>query len=397
MTGPLLRDPLLSGDITVDRAEITVPETLGGGAAALDVKHIDASKAVRETLRRAKASDGTPVPRSRPSVVRLDVNVSAPSRMFVRGRGLDAELGGSVRLTGPITGIQPVGGFRLIRGRLSILGQRITFDEGTVSLVGDLDPFLDFVARSSGSDITVFITVRGRVSDLDITFSSQPELPQDEVLARLIFNRGINELSAFQIAQLAAAAAELAGGSNNSLLGGLRAATGLDDLDVVTDSEGNAAVRAGRYIQDNVYLGIEAGEQRVDARHDQPRHYRGSEGAGFARREWRYRSRHLLREGLLTGFLACGDRRQVPSGLAGVARQRTRAICQAWQGSCRWHDRLPRLALCRMPLHGAVSRTERFFRNPPQANNFASSLSLSSEPSPIQSCTFPWGHDAKPL
>ena len=130
MTGPLLRDPLLSGDITVDRAEITVPETLGGGAAALDVKHIDASKAVRETLRRAKANDGTPVPRSRPSVVRLDVNVSAPSRMFVRGRGLDAELGGSVRLTGPITGIQPVGGFRLIRGRLSILGQRIDVRRG---------------------------------------------------------------------------------------------------------------------------------------------------------------------------------------------------------------------------------------------------------------------------
>ena len=86
-----------------------------------------------------------------------------------------------------------------------------------------------------------------------------PQLPQDEVLARLIFNRGINELSPFQIAQLAAAAAELAGGGNKSLLGNLRAATGLDDLDVVTDSAGNAAVRAGRYISDNVYLGVEAG------------------------------------------------------------------------------------------------------------------------------------------
>ena len=48
----------------------------------------------------------------------------------MRGRGLDAELGGSVRLTGPVTNIQPVGGFSMIRGRLSILGQRITFDEG---------------------------------------------------------------------------------------------------------------------------------------------------------------------------------------------------------------------------------------------------------------------------
>lgn len=259
MNGALMRDPVITGDVTVERAEITVPDSLGGAAAMIDVIHLNAPEAVRQTLARARANDGTPTPESRPSVLRLDVTVRAPARIFVRGRGLDAELGGSVRLTGPATDIQPVGGFNMIRGRLSILGQRITFDEGTVSLVGDLDPYLDFVARSSGNDITVFITVRGRVSDLAINFSSQPELPEDEVLARLIFNRGLSELSALQIAQLAAAAAELAGGSNTSLLGSLRGATGLDDLDVVTDSEGNAAVRAGRYIQDNIYLGVEAG------------------------------------------------------------------------------------------------------------------------------------------
>ena len=261
ITGALTRDPLLAGRIDVERAEITVPDTFGGSAASIDVIHRNAPAAVRETLARARANDGTPTPSARPSVMRLDVAVSAPARVFIRGRGLDAEVGGDVRLTGPVTNIQPVGGFRLIRGRLSILGQRITFDEGTVTLVGDLDPYIDFVARSAGNDITVFITVRGRVSDLDIGFSSQPELPEDEVLARLIFNRSLSELSALQIAQLAAAAAELAGGSNTSLLGSLRGATGLDDLDVVTDSQGNAAVRAGRYIQDNIYLGVEAGAQ----------------------------------------------------------------------------------------------------------------------------------------
>ena len=261
VTGALARDPLISGDIAVERAEITVPENLGGGAASIDVVHRNAPGPVRATLERARANDGTPTPTSRPSVVRLDVSVSAPARIFVRGRGLDAELGGQVRLVGPITDIQPVGGFNLIRGRLAILGQRITFDEGTVTLVGDLDPFINFVARSGGSDIVVIITISGRVSAPDITFSSQPELPEDEVLARLIFKRGIGELSPFQIAQLALAAAELAGGSNTSLLGSLRQATGLDDIDVVTDSEGNTAVRAGRYIQDNVYLGVEAGSE----------------------------------------------------------------------------------------------------------------------------------------
>lgn len=256
--GALARDPLISGTINVARAEISVAGSLGG-PTAIDVRHVNPPARVSATLRRARADDGTPTPSARPSVARLDVRVVAPNQIFVRGRGLDAELGGEVRLTGPVTSIQPVGAFNLIRGRLSILGQRITFDEGTITLIGDLDPFIDFVARSEGADITVFITVRGRVSDPVIEFSAQPELPQDEVLARLIFNRGVTELSPLQIAQLAAAAAELAGGSDTSLLQSLRGATGLDDLDIVTDSEGNAAVRAGRYIQDNVYLGVEAG------------------------------------------------------------------------------------------------------------------------------------------
>lgn len=259
LQGPLARDPLLSGNIDIARAEILVPDGLGSNAAQLRVRHRNAPPAVRQTLKRARAEDGTPMPSSRPSVMRLDIAVNAPARIFVRGRGLDAELGGSVQLTGPVTSVRPVGAFRLIRGRLSILGQRITFDEGTVTLVGDLDPFLNFVARSRGSDIVVFINVTGRVSDLDISFSSQPGLPEDEVLARLIFKRSVGELSPLQLAQLAAAAAELAGGGNSSLLGSLREATGLDDLDVVTDSEGNTAVRAGRYIQENIYLGVEAG------------------------------------------------------------------------------------------------------------------------------------------
>jgi translocation and assembly module TamB len=261
ISGPLARDPLIAGQIFVERADLSAPENLGGGPAAIDVIHRAPPPPVRATLERARATDGTPVPAERPAVARLDIQINAPNRIFVRGRGLDAELGGSVRITGPVTSVQPVGSFELIRGRLGILGQRIDFDEGTLTLVGDLDPFVNLVARTSGQDITVIITVTGRISELDISFSSQPELPEDEVLARLIFNRGIGDLSPLQIAQLAAAAAELAGGGDTTLLGSLREATGLDDIDIVTDTEGNVAVRAGRYIQENVYLGVEAGAQ----------------------------------------------------------------------------------------------------------------------------------------
>ncbi len=262
ITGPLATSPLIAGRIDVERAEISVPENLGGGATYVPVRHKNTPKKVEQTLERAKVEARQPKGR-KPAATnagpRLDVLVNAPNQIFVRGRGLDTELGGRVRLTGSVSDIKPVGAFDMIRGRIGILGQRITFDEGNVTLVGDLNPQLNFVARSEGNEITAIVTVRGTVDNLDISFSSTPELPQDEVLANLIFKRSIGELSAFQIAQLAAAAAELAGGSNNSLMNKLRAGTGLDDLDVVTDSKGQTSVRAGRYIRDNIYLGVEAG------------------------------------------------------------------------------------------------------------------------------------------
>jgi translocation and assembly module TamB len=260
LSGQLARSPLLSGQVLLERADVTVPETFGGGAGLIDVTHRAPSPPVAATLRRAMIdAGGAPIPQTRPSVVQLDITVNAPNQIFVRGRGLDAELGGSVRLTGPVVDIRPVGSFELIRGRLAMLGQRITLEQGSLTLVGNLDPSLNLVARTEGEGIVAFVTVSGRLSDLSVDFSSSPSLPQDEVLARLLFNRSMGELSPLQLARLAGAAAELAGGGGNSLVDSLRQQAGLDDLDFVTDEEGNVAVQAGRYIQDNIYLGVTAG------------------------------------------------------------------------------------------------------------------------------------------
>ena len=268
VTGKLLSDPLIGGRIDVERADIGIPENLGGRASLTDVRHLHTPVDVEATLKRARIAVGAaPVPAARPVVVHLDLVVSAPRRLFVRGRGLDAEMGGRIHVTGPMSSVSAVGGFDLIRGQLEILGKRLDFDSGTITLTGSLDPVINLVATSNTGDVTVTVKVSGRASDPKIDFSSQPALPQDEVLAQLIFGRSLSDLSGFQIAQLAAAVAELSGGHNTSLLGNLRKATGLDDLDVTTDAKGNASVRAGRYIRDNVYLGVEAGakgNEKVD-------------------------------------------------------------------------------------------------------------------------------------
>ena len=262
ITGPLTNDPLIAGTIDVVRAEITVPDSFGASVDIQAVNHINAPRDVRATLARAFPGSGgrVPTPVARPSVPRLDITLRAPNQIFVRGRGLDAELGGQLRLTGTTRNVQPVGGFELIRGRLAILGKRITFQTGTITFVGDLNPYLNFVASSQAEGTTIYITVQGTIDDLDVSFSSDPQLPEDEALALLIFGRGIGELSPLQLAQLAAAAAELAG-NGPSVLSGIREATGLDNLDIVTDAEGNVGARAGRYISENVYVGVEAGAE----------------------------------------------------------------------------------------------------------------------------------------
>jgi translocation and assembly module TamB len=144
-------------------------------------------------------------------------------------------------------------------GRLTILAQRIEFEQGSVRLVGNLDPQIDFTAQTVTDEATAIVRVSGRASKPDISFSSVPPLPEDEVLALIIFNRTSQQLSPFQIAQLAAAAAELTGAGGNGLLGRLRGAVGLADLDIVAGESGGTAVRAGRYIDDNIYLDVQAG------------------------------------------------------------------------------------------------------------------------------------------
>ncbi len=260
LSGSLARDPLLAGELTLGATEIVVPETFGGNSELLDVVHVAPDQATSRTLQRIERVSPLPTPGARPSILQLEISVSAPNQIFVRGRGLDAELGGRIVVRGPITNVQPQGAFQLRRGRLNILGQRFDISEGTITILGDLDPVLDFTVTTQSGDVTAFINLSGRASDLQVTFSSSPELPQDEVLARIIFGRGLSQLSPTQIARLASVAFELTGGQSPGLVDGLREGLGLDDLDIVEDSDGNAAVRAGKYVSDNVYLGIETGQ-----------------------------------------------------------------------------------------------------------------------------------------
>lgn len=265
--GPLAGGARIGGEITLEETNIRIPSGLGPASVSLpDLRHVNEPAAVRATRARAGLVQET-TERRPPRPYPLALRINAPGRIFVRGRGLDAELGGQLRIGGTTTEVAPAGFFELRRGRLDILGKRLNLTEGRVTMQGSLDPWLRFVATTEAEDTEVQVIVEGLASVPEITFTSNPELPQEEVVSRLIFGRGLDNISALQAAQLASAVATLSGREGGDLVGRLRGGLGLADLDVSQTAEGDTQVSAGAYVSEKVYTEItadSAGKQRIN-------------------------------------------------------------------------------------------------------------------------------------
>lgn len=262
LKGPLTGGAMIAGRITLAETEIRVPSTGFGGAAGLpDLKHANEPAAVRATRARAGLINAAKADAGGGASFGLDLVISAPDRVFVRGRGLDAELGGELRLTGTTSNVVPVGSFSLIRGRLEILGKRLDLTNALLQMQGTLVPYLDVSATTQNDGITSGVEIIGPASDPVVRFTSSPELPEEEVLAQLLFGQGLQNLSAFQALQLANAVAVLAGKAGDGLLSKLRKGAGLDNLDVKTGADGSTQVTAGKYISKKVYSEVTLDEK----------------------------------------------------------------------------------------------------------------------------------------
>ena len=267
--GPLSGGARIAGALTLGLTEIRIPSSgLGGAGAIPEIVHLNEPPPARGTRRRAgllgRSSDST---RAGGRSFPIDVTITAPNRLFLRGRGLDSEFGGRLRLGGTTRDILPSGGFELIRGRLDILGRRLDLTEARITMQGSAVPRLRLIAATTVEDTRISVEVTGPADQPDIAFRSSPELPQEEVVARLIFGRSIENLSALQAARLALAVRTLAGRGGEGIVGKIRGSTGLADLDVTTSEDGNAAVRAGAYLNENVYTDVtidSAGETRLN-------------------------------------------------------------------------------------------------------------------------------------
>ncbi|MFT7595274.1 MAG: translocation and assembly module TamB [Paracoccaceae bacterium] len=251
--GPLTGNANLSGQIVFGETEINLNTASGSAGAAPipEITHLGETSTQRSTRSRAgliKTSS-----RSSGPVIGLDITLSAPNKVFARGRGLQAELGGTIVVRGTSQQVAPAGQIELIRGNMDLLGRRLKLTKGLVSLQGKLEPYVEFAASTTTSEGSATMEISGPLGSPEIKVYSDPERPSEEALAMLIFGNRFAEMSPIAIAQMAASVAQLSGKGGGGVTDKARKGLGVDTLDVGTDEDGNASVGAGVYVLDNVY------------------------------------------------------------------------------------------------------------------------------------------------
>ena len=192
------------------------------------------------------------------STTTLALDIGAPGRIFVRGRGLDSEWKMGLKLRGDAAAPDLTGRIERVRGRLSLIGKGFDLTRGRIDFDGgpEIDPRIDIVLERQTSDLTGRIVVSGTGSDPSLGFSSTPSLPEDEVLPRTLFGKSSQALTGSQAIQLGLGLATLMDGGGGTL-DSVRGAVGLDSLRVEQDSSGNAAVAAGKEVSEGIWVGTQ--------------------------------------------------------------------------------------------------------------------------------------------
>lgn len=191
--------------------------------------------------------------------IALDIALVMPNRVFVRGRGLDSEWSGNLDIGGTMTNPRVVGSLHVIRGTFDLVGTEFDIENSAIRFDGSrqLTPRLDIQATHVARDLTATIRVTGTPNAPELVLSSNPSLPESEILAQVLFGRASGELGPAELVEIAMALDTLAGGGGRfggGALGTLRETFGLARLSIGTGEGGDPVVRAGRYITDRVYV-----------------------------------------------------------------------------------------------------------------------------------------------
>lgn len=252
VTGPLRivsdgRGGTIAGRVRIDRASWQ----LGRAEEVMELPDIPTTEINR-------AVDAAPA-RVASAPWRYLIDAKSAARIDVDGMGLDSEWGADLIIRGTTSDPRIGGEATVVRGFYEFAGTRFALTRGRIAFDENvpIDPRLDIQAETNRDNLAVTVNVRGSAQAAEITFSSIPSLPEEEILSRLLFGDSITTLSATDALQLGTAVASLRGGSGMDPINKLRGAIGLDRLRIVAADPAlgrETGVALGKNLGKRVYI-----------------------------------------------------------------------------------------------------------------------------------------------
>ena len=249
----------IAGDLVLDRSRYR----LGQANAASAVPHLD----IREiNLPGGGAEDDVAL-----APWTLAIKAHAAKGVIVSGLGLSSEWSADLSIAGAPDNPAITGRATMIRGDYAFAGREFQLQRGIIRFTGDVpaNPVLDIEANADATGLSATIRVTGNALKPEIGFTSTPALPEDELLARLLFGTTIANLSAPEALQLAAAVAGLQGGGGGlNPINAVRRAAGLDRLRFLPadpQTGQGTSIAAGKYVTRRLYAEIVTDGQGYNA------------------------------------------------------------------------------------------------------------------------------------
>lgn len=171
--------------------------------------------------------------------VRLDVGITLGERVTVKMKGIDAQLKGSVRLSGTPADLTSRGEIRVVKGRYKAYGIDLDIDRGRIFYAGvALDqPTIDIVALRTVDEVKAGVTVGGTLQRPVVQLYAEPPMPDVDILAYIILGHPLGQSGEQATLVARAAGALLSAGQSVALQDQLKSRLGLSTLEVQTGQE----------------------------------------------------------------------------------------------------------------------------------------------------------------
>ncbi len=245
---------LIRGKAIISYGLITIPEEIPIFIPDIPTTYVNEQQQI-QTIK----------PKKKPYPINLDLDLIMPDNIFVKGRGIDAQLQGRVYLTGNLDDIVSDGRLKVIKGTFTFSDKTFDLINSSIIFPGIRGAFpeLAITAQVEQSGVVINANLKGPLNAPQLYFTSSPSLPLGSIISLLLFGRDISGISAVQALQVATAISSLS--ESNNIIEASKKKLGIDRLAVITRSSEESedpdqvAILVGKYITKRIMLAFSRG------------------------------------------------------------------------------------------------------------------------------------------